>query len=154
MKAISIYFSSSHCGSACGRTGLSSKGFKQPSTATFPFPTGIVAHSSGAGSMATGSLAEGREVKSTCGKLSRLLEAGQEDMAEDVERCKQKYWDLWQKKQAGMICSLVSSTFHSPRVPNIGGSKQDQTEAIPSPWEIVPTNSRHFAGAQKLQPYL
>lgn len=91
MKAISIYFSSSHLSSACGRTGLSSKGFKQPSTATAPFPTGTVTHPSGAGSMATGTLAEGREVKSTCGELSRLLEAGQEDMAEGVECCKQKY---------------------------------------------------------------
>lgn len=41
--------------------------------------------------MATGTLAEGREVEDTCGELSRLLEAGQEDVAEDVECRKQKY---------------------------------------------------------------
>lgn len=34
--------------------------------------------------------AEGRKVTGTCGELSRLLEVGQGDMAEDVQCCKQK----------------------------------------------------------------
>jgi hypothetical protein len=41
--------------------------------------------------MATGTLTEGKEVLGTCGELSWLLEAGQEDVAEDVECRKQKY---------------------------------------------------------------
>lgn len=81
-----------HHGPACAqREAEEEKAPEQPSKTTSPFPTGSNILSPEAGSMATGTLAEGREIASTCGELSRLLEVGQEDMAEDVERRKQKY---------------------------------------------------------------
>lgn len=76
---------------ACGRREAEQA--KAPEQSPLLSQQAPQAHSPEAGPMATGTLAEGRQEggkSCTCSELSRLLEVGQGNVAEDVECRKQK----------------------------------------------------------------